>query len=134
MSSKAVKAVKAVKSVRPARLRASVFLSAIPAITKSRQSYTCHAVDHIANGRVPFDYPTWLVHSPERFFYERALCEFLPAGFNLMGANQCKWLYTTRIVALQLAALLVEDGFYVNAKGELAQRRIRKPAKKGVRK
>lgn len=48
MSSKAVKAVKAVKSVRPARLRASVFLSALELVTESRDSYRMH--EHPAAG------------------------------------------------------------------------------------
>lgn len=134
------KAVKAVNSVRPARLRASVFLSALELMFDGTVSYTCHAVSR-ADGFEP-QVVSRDPAPPELAFYETTFTppeypfQHIPPCFSRGGVSGQAGpitdaeLYTTRIVALQLAALLVEDGFYVDARGELAQRRKRKPAKK----
>jgi hypothetical protein len=112
---------------RAPRLRASVFRDSLVDVPVDNPfaDFTCHIVEKYGS-------------STELNFYTKLLRpewdHEIPACFHFAGlADKLRLtdeeVFTCRIVALSLAALLVEDGFYVDGKGEIAQRKRRKKSK-----
>lgn len=129
------------------RLRASAFRKALRDPMFNRENgtsydpYSCHAIARAVPGlclgceTLKFYQTVFSATEPGNQLGRQY--PYLPASFQsacypgVAGSLTHEQLFSTRIIALSLAALLVEDGFYVDESGELAQR---KPAKKGVRK